>query len=113
MGFVQKTGSNWGMNYVLADGSSSAMPYNIAPESDFTEVRLESADVVVRKVKIWGHGEDHTLSGIKFFDPTGTAILVAGWCPDNEVPGIKTQIIELGEGERLVGIKTKTERDIN
>ena len=113
VGFVQKSGSNWGMNYVLADGASSALPFKIAPESDFSEVRLEPADVFVHIVKIWGHKEDHTLSGIKFYDLGGKAILTAGWCPDNEVPGITTRAVVLEEGERLLGIKTKMERDTN
>ena len=89
------------MNYVLSDGRISPLPYNRFKESETVLVQIPEGAVVRRGV-MWGNFS--FLCGVQFFDCHGNMILEAGTLKG------KMKDFTLGEGERLVGIKSKVER---
>ena len=79
VGAKQATGRDWGMNFVLEDGTTSGLPYFEAPESEYTEVKIPP-DTLIRKVAMWGNKHTGCLWGLKFFCHTDKCLLEAGVC---------------------------------
>ena len=56
------------------------MPYVVAPEAKYTEVRIHPANAEVKTIKMWGRYDNHYLWGLKFYDANGKTVLKAGSC---------------------------------
>lgn len=77
VGFVQRSGGSQGMNVIMKNGQKSDLPLN-SSKGNWTEVRIEPANAITRKVVVCFDVATSRLSGIQFFDKDGTIILEAG-----------------------------------
>ena len=102
VGFVHKyTNSDTfhGMNYIQKDGTKSQLQEYLNNKDGWKESRL-SENAQVRKVIIYGRPSSE-FGGLEIFDAQGTKLLTAG-----SIVGEK-RVIELKDGERLLGVKAK------
>lgn len=83
----------------MSDGTKSNLEQNT---EGFTDVKIHPEGAVVNKIKVFGQ-KSSEIDGFIFFDKNGVIILKAGKTEITEV--IKE--IQLEQGERLVGIKSK------
>ena len=119
VGFAH-TGTNAGLNYILADGSTSDLPYNCREEASYRKELISPEGAVVRCVKMWGSAANRTLFGVMFFGGDGECLIRAGHCPNSTplvtskaVWPIVTREFTLGEGERILGVKSQKSPNSN
>ena len=94
-----------GVNVIMSDGTVSELPYNFRPASQYTPVRLNPENSIVRRVIMWGTTKDHGFSGVEMFNVTGTKVLEVGYCGFQA--GMTAKEFTLEDDERLVGVRAQ------
>jgi hypothetical protein len=98
-----------GMNFVMANGETSQLPYRRAPANKYRKDAL-SSDVDISAIKMFGCNEEHELWGFCFYNKQGNLLLQAGYTNDGVHNGL-TARTPLKEGERIVGVRSYTPSD--
>ena len=97
------------MNFVMANGDSSQLPYRRAPANKYRKDALYS-DVELGSIKLIGCNTEHELWGVCFYNKQGNLLLQAGYTNDGVNNGL-TAITPLKDGERIVGVRSYTPGD--
>ena len=101
-------------SFVFSNGHQTRVDDCAIDEKAWIVKKIDNNDLI-GKVKIMFDKTDSRLLGIKFYDMTSKSeILAVG--PINlrnyrEHPGIRTQVIELLDHERIVGVKSGSRGD--
>ena len=82
----------------MSDGSKSQLPLNEDGGQNYTEVKINPANAVVKRIVMRGNYE---FAGCQFFDKNGVKILEAGYMTAES----KEFILE--DNERLIGVSSK------
>ncbi len=87
-------------NFVMSNGSASQFKNTHA----LKEVRLQPAGAPVKRIVIWYRDSDALVWKIELFAKDGAKLLETGVSSN----GYKSHEIVLEEGERIIGIKSRT-----
>lgn len=94
-------GAYHGFNYILQDGTRSALPLNYQPAVQYCDVKI-TKDKQVRRVVMNAGGKEGMINGVEFYDGNNAKLLTAGMITG----GAHTKEFTLSEGERIVGVKS-------
>ncbi len=88
------------LNIILSNGSTSQFKYVNA----LKEVRLQPVGVSVKRIVLWYRVSDALLYKIEMYAKDGSKILETGF----NANGFRSHEIVLEDGERIIGIKSRT-----